>query len=563
MQNWKISTKIMLIVATLGAALVVNGGLSSLWLQEGAQNCKEINLTATEIKRGARLNQAVIELNRAEYRLAANPAEFDAVKQIVNEKRSFAADRIRELKETAGPNQARILADVESGMTKYLAELDDTLNVAKDYKSVGIEGAQAKIFQSVLTSRHVADELNRVVRTYTDYTDDKGTRIGEETQEAANKAVALNIIIAALALIAGIAAGLLISRFGIVTPLLAIIEAMKALVSGNLGATVHGGQRKDEIGEIARSVEFFKTRMNENEALRHEQEAAEKRNKEQRRQEMLSLADRFDQKVRGVVSAIVRSSDYLRSSAQALSANAEQTQRQSAAVSAATEEATANVQTVSSAGTELTASINEISKQVQSAAAISSEAAREAQAANARITGLAESAAKIGEVVKMINDISSQTNLLALNATIESARAGDAGKGFAVVAGEVKSLAGQTGRATEDIGQQISGVQGETQAAVQAIANITATVDRINELTAAIAGAVEEQGAATAEIARNVDQASQGTREVANNISGVAQAATETGRMAQDVLKAAAGLKDESDALEREVQTFLREVRAA
>jgi len=218
---------------------------------------------------------------------------------------------------------------------------------------------------------------------------------------------------------------------------------------------------------------------------------------------------------------------------------------------------------VSSASLELTASIQEISKQVQTATAIAQAATREAEQTNARVAGLAQAASRIGEVVTLINSIASQTNLLALNATIEAARAGEAGKGFAVVANEVKGLANQTARATEEIAQQISAVQAEAEGAVAAILGISRTIARIDELSTAIAGAVEEQGAATAEIARNIDQASQGTAQVSTNIAQVATAATETGRLAHDVYSAADHMRDLSGVLDDAVKVFLNEVRAA
>jgi len=348
----------------------------------------------------------------------------------------------------------------------------------------------------------------------------------------------------------------------VVRPIGGITKSMEEIAGGNLNANISGADRQDEVGTLARALDVFK--QNAIERLRLEdREKAEVATREARQAKIESATRRFDQAIIAALAGIKGDVNQLHSSSQALSSNADQTQRQSTAVSAATEEATTNVETVSSASTELSASIHEISRQVQASASITQEAAREAQDATSKIGGLAEAAQKIGEVVNLINDIASQTNLLALNATIESARAGEAGKGFAVVANEVKHLAGQTAKATDEIGAQIARVQDETKAAVASIVGISATINKINELSSAIASAVEEQGAATAEIARNVEQASAGTREVATNISGVAQAATETGQMAQSVYTAANSLMQQSTQLEHEVENFLREVREA
>jgi methyl-accepting chemotaxis protein len=277
----------------------------------------------------------------------------------------------------------------------------------------------------------------------------------------------------------------------------------------------------------------------------------------------VKMIDDFEANVKAVVDTVASASTELQSNAQSMSATAEETNRQSSAVAAASEQATANVQTVASAAEELASSVAEIGRQVSQSASIAAMAVDEAKRTDATVQGLSEAAQKIGEVVRLISDIASQTNLLALNATIEAARAGEAGKGFAVVASEVKSLANQTAKATEEIAAQIGAIQSSTNDAVGAIQSIGKTIGEINDIASSISAAVEEQGAATREIARNVQEASQGTTEVSSNIAGVTQAAGETGSAASQVLSAAGELSSQAERLKAEVESFLTTVRAA
>ena len=274
------------------------------------------------------------------------------------------------------------------------------------------------------------------------------------------------------------------------------------------------------------------------------------------------LVDDFERKVLGVVESVASAAVEMQSTAETMSSAAEETSRQSTAVAGASEQASGNVQTVAAAAEELTSSIQEISRQVQRAHEVAGRAVDEATNTNESVGSLAEDAGKVGQVVDLIKDIAEQTNLLALNATIEAARAGEAGKGFAVVASEVKSLADQTAKATDEIASQIGSIQGATRSAVAAIQNITSTIRSISETASGIAGAVEEQLAATQEISRNVQQAASGTQEVSSNISGVQRAAAETGSSADGVLSAAADLSKQSETLRYEVGKLLDEVRA-
>ncbi len=278
---------------------------------------------------------------------------------------------------------------------------------------------------------------------------------------------------------------------------------------------------------------------------------------------MNRTADAFEAKVGSLVSMLSSNATKMQVTAQTMSATATQTNQQATTVAAAAEEASAGVQTVAAAAEELTASIHEISRQVAQSTKITGKAVEDARRTDTIVRALADGAQKIGDVVQLITGIAAQTNLLALNATIEAARAGDAGKGFAVVASEVKSLAGQTAKATEEIGAQIRQIQDATGEAVQAIKAIGTTIEEVNVIASNIAAAVEEQGAATAEIARNVQQTAASTHEVTTTIAGVSQAANDTGAAAGQVLDAASGLSQQADQLTNEVSRFVTEVRVA
>jgi methyl-accepting chemotaxis protein len=348
----------------------------------------------------------------------------------------------------------------------------------------------------------------------------------------------------------------------IVPPLRSMTGAMAKLAGGDHGAEIPATGRRDEVGEMAKAVVVFKENMIKAKAAA-EREAVEQKAREARTQAVTKLTGDFDEEVTLVLKTVASASTELQSTATSMTATAEETSRQSTVVAAAAEEASTNVQTVASAAEELSSSITEISRQVSQSAKIAGKAVEEAARTNAQVEGLAQAAQKIGDVVKLINDIAGQTNLLALNATIEAARAGDAGKGFAVVASEVKSLANQTAKATEEIAAQITAIQTATKEAVGAIQGIGKTIAEINEIATGIASAVEEQGAATQEIARNVQQASAGTSEVTSNISGVNQAASDTGAAATQVLGAASDLSKQAETLRGQVEKFIAAVRAA
>lgn len=319
-------------------------------------------------------------------------------------------------------------------------------------------------------------------------------------------------------------------------------------------------ERDDEIGEALRNLQTVQTLIR---FSRNEVKATQDRSELQRRTEMAKVAETFEAAIGEIVETVSSAATELEASATTLASSAEHAQKLTTVVEQASEEASTNVHSVASATEEMTSSINEISRQVQEAARIAVEAVAQASATTENVSELSKAAARIGDVVELINSIAGQTNLLALNATIEAARAGEAGRGFAVVASEVKALAEQTAKATGEIGQQISGIQSATEESAGAISGISGTIARLSEISSTIAAAMEEQGAATQEIARNVQQAARGTQQVMSNVTEVRQGATETGSASSQVLSAAQMLSRDSTRLKTEVGRFLDSVRTA
>jgi methyl-accepting chemotaxis protein len=348
----------------------------------------------------------------------------------------------------------------------------------------------------------------------------------------------------------------------VTNPLARVSRAVRSLASGTLEIEVVDAHRQDEIGEVARAVDFFKANLIETRNMSAAKDA-ERTAKERHAAAIETLARAFEGKVAGVVRSLEMSSTELETTSRSLSVSADQTNQQSASVAATAHQTTANVQTVATATDELARAAQQIGDQVTESARITGEAVDYARNANTTIQALAAGAEQIGEVVRLISEVAEQTNLLALNATIEAARAGDAGRGFAVVASEVKLLAGQTARATEQINSQIQHIQGATKDTVNAIKNIDGTIQEVNRIAVAVAAAVEEQHAATQEIARNIAETASGTDDVNRHIVEVQQATMHTGNAANQFLASASEVARSSADLRREVETFLSAVREA
>ena len=563
--NVKILHKILIVVAVMATIMGGVGwyGYSAVGALEEAMN--SVRETDGEARLGSRIRQDTQALSRAEYRMAATPTAEDvkAAESAIEVSRKRLEETLAKMHTTADGEQLKLLTAIENAYQAYLPRLNRTLEVARaNSGELALPEAQRQIAAAAADGSKAADALWGVTKTYNSFTDDQANQQAKQVLTLTAQINTLMLLVPLGGVLLGLLIGVGIGHFGISRPVMAIVDCLERLVGKDVSVTIFGAGRKDEIGQLAAAAQAFKDSLIHAEAMERAAKAAEERAEREKRATMNRLAETFEGSVKGVVQSVLSAATQLQSNAQSMSGTAEQANNQAQAVANAADHASLNVQTVASAAEQLAASIGEIGRQVSQSSRIAHAAVDEAERTNVTVIGLVDAAQKIGEVVQLINDIASQTNLLALNATIEAARAGEAGKGFAVVASEVKNLANQTAKATEEISNQITGMQSAAGGAAEAIKGIGNTIVQINHVVSSIASAVEEQSAATQEIARNIQEVSAGTSEVSSHIVGVTDAAAHTGQVSREVLAAAGSLGDQAKTLDTEVDRFIATVRA-
>ncbi|OKO69821.1 HAMP domain-containing methyl-accepting chemotaxis protein [Bradyrhizobium sp. AS23.2] len=562
LNNLKIVWKVALIVTVMGCALV---GVAAF-------GTRELSVTVDGYSELAAAQSSALNLTRALRRVetyhAALYAVFTEATEAGNANRLKTAtqnrDEIRQFLEAAeqdDPSRASEIKTMSSQLKTVFMGCDPVLQAGSQASSQE-ENAKAADRAHKECDPLIEAALVRI-NTFVGETARAVVKRKEAIDRDAKSATWTVMGVSACGLFVGIAIALFIGLKAMSQPIARLKLAMEGLARNDLKTEVPEKDRRDEIGDMARTVEVFKTNALEVERLKAAQVEAEKQAAEQRRRDMFNLADGFERAVGEIVETVGSASTELEASSSTLATTAQRAQELTSVVVTASGEATGNVQSVATATEELSSSVNEISRQVQESARMAGDAVSQARTTTERVSELSIAATRIGDVVELINTIAGQTNLLALNATIEAARAGEAGRGFAVVASEVKTLAEQTAKATGEISQQISGIQSATQESVNAIRDISATIERLSEVSSTIAAAVEEQGAATQEIARNVQQAAHGTQQVSSNITDVQRGAVETGSASSQVLSTAKMLASDSNRLKDEVGKFLRTVRAA
>ncbi|MFW6300192.1 MAG: methyl-accepting chemotaxis protein [Oceanicaulis sp.] len=560
MKSISVGAKLLMSMSLLGVGILIVVAVvwvSSTRLESAVDQMADASQEAADA--GA-LVEAFVVLNRMEYRLAVEPETAAETRGEV-ERRTQRIDAVLERMRGHDTEARALLTRLRELDGEYRTGLAATLSAAQAAE----DGSQTQggVIEAVLASRETTAEIREVGDALMALSADRSAALNREAEELAAGAKTTALIAGLLCLTGGAGVAVAVSQISVVRPLRRVKAAIEAISAGALDQPAEGAERGDEIGQLARAAETLRETLQRNQTEQAKSEEKLAAAEARRKRELAERAEDFENAVGQVVVQLSSASVQLKANAASMASISEETNQQAASVSAAAEQASANVESVAASTEELAATIAEVVQQITASSKRAKNALEDSHEAGQSMAQLKSVVDQVADVTRVIADISEQTNLLALNATIEAARAGEAGKGFAVVASEVKTLAEQTARATEEIARKIEAVRNGANLSISAVEKIAKRIEDIAEAAEAVAAAAEEQQTATGEISKNIAEASAGTSEVTSGIAGVAQASRDAGKASHEVKDAAEMLSGHGDELKAQVDAFLGRLRAA
>lgn len=560
--NRKILTKIFFLVALFSVFIGIVGYIGYHGIGSLRERSEEQNVAASEVNTGNKLLQEVISMDSAGNDIAADPQTDNIIanQSDVDKNRNDFEKNLAALNETAVPEQKQLLEKIDLLYKAYLPYNEAIFKSARAIDQKRISEQRQAVVDTMVVSEEPMVALLDSIDAYLSYTLNDEHSISEKVASTYSSSIGGLLATTLISLLLASLMGFAIAIYGISKPTNGMVGILNSLIDGNLDVKIEGTDRKDEIGDVARAALSFREALVKSRDMA-EAEKAEQVKKEQRQRKIEQLIQGFDATASLAVSTVASASGQLSQTAESMSDIISNTNQQTAEVASASEEASTNVQSVASAAEQMAATVQEISRQVSLSNGMVKNALDRAETANNSSNELVEMSKSVGAIATMIEDIAGQINLLALNATIESARSGEAGKGFAVVANEVKNLAMQTAKATEQIRQQLEGVQTTASNVASVLGEVREAISTVNESSSAIAAAVEEQSSATREIVSNMNTTTRGVEQINSGIFSIKAGTDTTKSVTQQVLDASRLLSSQAEKMDKEVKSFLHEIQ--